>query len=472
MSGRDVGGDRLREMQRGLRMSHPPDPGALAAEKRDLTELEKASPLRRTRAYLKLSGPGYMQSAMTLGGGTAIASLGAGAAFGYKLLWVAPTAMLLGIVMLTAVSHQTLSTGMRPFDAMARFAGKPLAWAWAIGALLSSIIWHFPQYSLASAGLVDIGAAFGQTWQPQYMSFVILAWAIGLSTLYGKSPTWVRLYERLLKYMVWGIVLCFGYVVFKTGVDWSRVAEGLTFQVPDSREGVAAVTLILSGLSAAVGVNMLFLYPYSLLARGWGREHRRLARFDLYVGMLIPYVLATGLILIASANTLYDDFAGDSIAAVDAAQSLATVIGPRLGRSIFDLGLIGMALSSISLQMLTCGFVATELFGWEVGSRKHQLTMLIPTPGVLGPVLWTKLVWLAVPTNIVCGLFLPAAYLGFTLLQRNEHYMGSDLVRGPRGRIWFLAMLGITVFMVVFLGWYMMQYGPGYFDTYLTSTGG
>jgi hypothetical protein len=33
-------------------------------------------------------------------------------------------------------------------------------------------------------------------------------------------------------------------------------------------------------------------------------------------------------------------------------------------------------------------------------------------------------------------------------------------------------MLGITVFMVVFLGWYMMQYGPGYFDTYLTSTDG
>ncbi len=471
MSERNMDGNRLREMQRGLRMSHPPDPEALDAEKQLLTELDGASPLRRTRAFLKLSGPGYMQSAMTLGGGTAIASLGAGAAFGYKLLWVAPTAMLLGIVMLTAVSHQTLSTGMRPFDAMARFAGKPLAWAWAIGALMSSIIWHFPQYSLASAGLVDIGAAFNQTWRPQYMSFVILAWAVGLSLLYGKSATWVRLYERLLKYMVWGIVLCFGYVVFKTGVDWSGVAEGFTFQLPDSREGVVAVTLVLSGLSAAVGVNMLFLYPYSLLARGWGREHRRLARFDLYVGMLIPYVLATGLIVIASANTLYDGFAGDSIGAVDAAQSLATVIGPKLGRSIFDLGLIGMALSSISLQMLTCGFVASELFGWEVGSRKYQLAMLIPTPGVLGPVLWSKLLWLAVPTNILSGLFLPAAYLGFTLLQRNGNYMGDDLVRGLRGRVWFWAMLAITVFMFVFLAWYMMQYGPGYIDTYFGPNG-
>ena len=272
--------------------------------------------------------------------------------------------------------------------------------------------------------------------------------------------------------MVWGIVMCFGYVVFKTGVDWSGVAEGLTFQLPESREGVAAVTLVLSGLSAAVGVNMLFLYPYSLLARGWGREHRRVARFDLYVGMFIPYVLATGLIVIASANTLYDGFAGDSIGAVDAAQSLAAVIGPKLGRSIFDLGLIGMALSSISLQMLTCGFVATELLGWEVGSRKHQLAMLIPTPGVLGPVLWTKLLWLAVPTNILSGLFLPAAYLGFTLLQRNKSYMGDDLVSGTRGRVWFGAMLAVTVFMVVFLAWYMIQYGPGYLDTYFNQVEG
>ena len=43
--------------------------------------------------YLKLLGPGYLQSAMTLGGGTASASLFAGAVFGYQLLWVAPVAM-------------------------------------------------------------------------------------------------------------------------------------------------------------------------------------------------------------------------------------------------------------------------------------------------------------------------------------------------------------------------------------------
>ena len=32
---------------------------------------------------------------------------------------------------------------------------------------------------------------------------------------------------------------------------------------------------LLRGLSAAVGINMLFLYPHSLLARGWGRRRSR-----------------------------------------------------------------------------------------------------------------------------------------------------------------------------------------------------
>ena len=52
----------------------------------------------RVAGYLRFMGPGYLQSAMTLGGGSAFAALFSGAAFGYQLLWVAPSAMLLGII--------------------------------------------------------------------------------------------------------------------------------------------------------------------------------------------------------------------------------------------------------------------------------------------------------------------------------------------------------------------------------------
>ncbi len=441
-------------------MASPPDASELARERARLEALARQPLPRRLRGYLQLLGPGYLQSAMTLGGGTVSAALFAGAIFGYQLLWVAPVAMAFGVCMLSAVSWQTLSTGRRPWPAMREHAGPFFAWAWALGALLSSIIWQFPQYALASAVLVDLAELF--SWRglsPELAGGAVLGWALVVSGLYGRSPRWVRVYESLLQAMVWTIVICFGWVVVRTGVsDWGEIWRGfVSFSVPDARNGVAGATLVLSGLSAAVGVNMVFLYPYTLLARGWGRAHRELSRVDLLLGMFVPYTIAVSLVVIATANTLHLDpaYEGMRLSPVEAAGVLASSIGDGAGRLVFGLGVLGMALSSITLQMLTCGFVGVELFGLTVGTWKHRLATWMPVPGVLGCVYWSDIaVWVAVPTNIVCGFFLPAAYLGFCVLQRSRSYLGADRPEGPLATLWWLAMLAVTVFLVVFLGWY------------------
>ena len=64
------GGD-LDQVRQGLRMAAPPDPERLADEKRVLAELDGAPLKERWGGYLKFIGPGYLQSAMTLGSGTA-----------------------------------------------------------------------------------------------------------------------------------------------------------------------------------------------------------------------------------------------------------------------------------------------------------------------------------------------------------------------------------------------------------------
>ena len=48
------------------------------------------------------------------------------------------------------------------------------------------------------------------------------------------------------------------------------------------------------------------------------------------------------------------------------------------------------------------------------------------------------------PTNIICGLFLPAAYVGFILLQRKRAYLKADTPTGPRGGVWLGAMIAGT----------------------------
>ena len=106
-------------------------------------ELDQRPFVPRVAGYLRYMGPGYMQSAMTLGGGSAFAAIFSGAAFGYSLLWVAPLAMLLGIIVMSAVAWQTLSTGRDPYDALSEWVHPVFAWAFAWGGLLSSIIWQF-----------------------------------------------------------------------------------------------------------------------------------------------------------------------------------------------------------------------------------------------------------------------------------------------------------------------------------------
>ncbi len=455
----------------GLPMVAPPDPAALVEERRWLAELEDAPAWRRTIAYVRRGGPGYLQSALTLGGGTAMFSLFAGAAFGYELLWVAPVSMLLGVVMLAAVAHQTLSTGMRPFDAMRVHAGPVFAWGWAIGAVLSSIIWQFAQYALASAVLADMSSfAAGLSIGEGTAGLIVLANAVAFVWMYGASSRWMRLFETLMKGMVWAIVLCFGLVVARTGVAHAGdLARGyLAFSIPGEVNGVHGATVVLSGLAAAIGVNMLFLYPYSLLAKGWGREHRRLARFDLLAGMFVPYSLATGLMIVATANAFHYgelEFTGTGLAPVDAARALTSVVGPGVARVVFNLGILGMAWSSITLQMLCCGFVATELLGWRVGGLRYRLACLLPAPGVLGAFLWNDVkLWLAVPTTILCGFLLPLAYVGFCKLQRSRAYLGDDLPRGGRATAWFGTMVFTTIVLTAFLGWYALTKGPGYLE--------
>ena len=63
----------------------------------ELTALAQKPAWARAPSYLRLSGPGWLQGAMTLGGGSAITSLTIGAVYGYELLWVQPLAMLIGL---------------------------------------------------------------------------------------------------------------------------------------------------------------------------------------------------------------------------------------------------------------------------------------------------------------------------------------------------------------------------------------
>ncbi|MHC4395546.1 MAG: divalent metal cation transporter [Planctomycetota bacterium] len=445
------------DLARGLPMLAESDPQALANEKKQLTALEEKGFFQRWRGYFSLTGPGWLQSAILLGSGSAMGSLFAGAYLEYKLLWVQPLAMILGVIMFAAMAHQALSTGLRPFYAMKRFIHPAMAWAWALGALFATILWHLPQYAIA-AGMTEDMIKVVTKWQPTStqetlvlitIGLVVLVFSTAITWSYGSGRKGIRIYEKTLKGMVWMIIIAFALVIIRQAfagfIDWGKLFKGfLPLDIPTDKRGVSIVMAL---FGAATGINASFLFPYTLLARGWAKEHRGLSRFDLITGMLLPFCVATTLMVIATACTIYDPqyFTSGStmLPPTKAAEMLqAAGLSMFFSRIVFGLGVLGMALSTITMQMLVAGFAACEIFGAEPGGWRYKLACLIPAPAVVGVIFWKYMgPWVAIPSSAICGSLMPIAYVGFFILNNSKKYLGEDKPGGKKAIVWNIAML-------------------------------
>jgi Mn2+/Fe2+ NRAMP family transporter len=317
-----------------------------------LTNAKAKGPLATLAAYVRLSGPGWLQSAITLGGGSLASSLYLGVLVGFSLLWLQPLAMMLGIVMLSAIAYVALSTGQRPFAAINQHVNPVLGWGWLIATMMANLVWSMPQFALGTAAIQQnlfsnvVGTeAMPQPWGKVIVASAILIVCVVVVLLYNSGGRGVQLFRIIIKLMVGIIVVCFFGVVVKMTIagvlDWSRILRGV---VPDFRlllspaktfqPFIAAVDsnyqafwtnlivgqqrdVMISAASSAVGINMTFMLPYSMLRRKWTKEFRGLAIFDLATGLFIPFILATGCVVIASASQFHARPAAGFIGEVD-----------------------------------------------------------------------------------------------------------------------------------------------------------
>ena len=286
-------------------------------------------------AYLRLSGPGWLQSAITLGGGSLGSALYLGMIGGTDLLWVQLVAIIAGVVMLSAISYVTLSTGKRPFPAINQYINPVLGVGWITATILANMIFILPQFSLCydaidkNLGGEQFLAENGYA-QPM-VSALLLILALTIVFMNFK-PGWAsKTFDLILKAMVGFVVLCFVFAVYKLAqtLDWATIFSGYLpnpFQwtsaagslpdhladLPDDLKTYWSDKIVsrqqgvlISSAAAAVGINMTFLLPYSMIARGWDRTFRGLARWDLVTGMAIPFVLVTSCIVITSAHAFH-----------------------------------------------------------------------------------------------------------------------------------------------------------------------
>lgn len=306
------------------------------ADRQLLREAQAAGAGPTLGAFVRLSGPGWLQSAITLGGGSLAGALFLGILGGPSLLWLQLVAITMGVVMLSAISYVTLSTGERPFSAIHRHINPALAWGWLIATSIANMIWCMPQFSLCFEALeqnLAPGVVENSLGWKLGVSAVILTITSCVLMLNVRGGAAAKAFDLFIKALIGMIVLCFfGVVVHLTiqGVlDWGTILTGF---IPDPRQwnspsgevaqlvqNVSAEArefwsarivreqraVMIGAAATAVGINMTFLMPYSMLQRGWDKTFRGLARFDLSTGMAIPYVMVTSCVVIAAAHAFH-----------------------------------------------------------------------------------------------------------------------------------------------------------------------
>ena len=465
--------------------------------------------IQKVANYSKAGGPGWIQAAVTLGGGTLVGALYLGVIGGYEFLWLQPLAMLCGIVMLAAISHVTLSKEKpedRPFELVRKHVSPTLAWGWLIATVVANVVFCSAQFALGTDAIQ--GNLGGGGVNPYVITGVLFVVAMYLIWLFSGEGRMSRIIDNVIKAMVAIIVMAFMAVtvilMINNAVDWSALFKGLIpdfsalFRPTTTYEGFISSSsyasfwenyivdnqrnIIIGAFGTAVGINMTFLLPYSLLKKKWGRKDRELARYDLFFGLFIPFIIGASCLIISTASQFHakaDGVVNDlayhqvldqrlatehvgygemsigeksllrtsaplvdrqlsTMLAKRSANDLAEALRPFLGdysQLIFGIGVLAMALSTMLVHMMMNGYAISEALG--VPGKRNIFIAGAAIPAVMGllsPIVWSGTVKtaLAVPASVIATTLLPVAYLIFCLLMNSKKALGDDI---PKRRV-------------------------------------
>ncbi len=550
----------------------------LEAQRQQILAAKKKGVLATLGTFAKFSGPGWMQSATTLGGGSLASALYLGVLGGFGFMWLQPAAMILGIVMLAAISYVTLSINSKPMQSINSQISPILGYGWALGSLLACLVFAMPQFALGVAAITQNFSA--STEAPSLSAEILItvllfAFAFAMVAMYAFGGKGVKFFEKIIKLSVAAIVICFFGVIISLWwngkIDWQAVFAGFipNFSVlsepsSDFMEYISRLSpvgrkfwsdmivlqqrdVVISAAAMAVGINMTFLFPYSMLKKGWNKDFRELAIFDLATGLFIPFLLATSCIVVASASQFHAKPAeglatskieagklvpaavGGSLAvpapnlvapyislldsrikhemgaekfdALPAAQkdavrnafpaeeremaamlvkrdasnlseTLAPLLGDDIARYVFGLGVLGMAMNAVLMNMLICGLCFSEILGRGMSAKWHLGgSMLIAISAVASVFFKGAKMWLVIHAGVIAMVLLPIAYGAFLVIMNSKKVLGNEAPSGWRRALWNVLMccsvLASSVASLYVL-WNKLGYaGPAIFVAFL-----
>ncbi len=435
-----------------------------------MSNVSEADVLVKRPPWYKSVGPALIIACVVFGPGSLLISSKVGATYGYEILWMLViTGVLMGTYMSMAARIGVVGQGT-PCTLLSRSINRPVAAIVGINLALICTAFQFSN-NLAVAAAADtlgIPALFGN---PEEMSEkthnlinsgVLIAFNALIIALVFLLKQIYRSLERVMKFMVAIILICFLVNLFVAGPQLAALLKGL---VPSLPEGISIglpkqtesgalydpIMLIAGLLGTTFSVAGAFYQGNLVREKGWTLKDYYYGIGDS-IGGVVVLTGVSAMIMITSASVLYYKAGADPSELSDISV-LATQLRPLLGTTahiIFCIGLLAVAMNPFVINAMIGGSILADGLGQPARLSDpwpRKLTVVVLLIGM-----FMAMIVLNTPVKkmdaIVFGQALTV--VGNPLMAAALLYLANQKkIMGEKRNTLILNILGVIGFLVV-----------------------
>lgn len=297
---------------------------------------------------LKFLGPGLLVTVGFIDPGNWASNLGAGAQFGYQLLWMVTLSTIMLIMLQHNVAHLGIATGLCLSEATTKYMKPGYSVSVLITAILASI-------STSLAEILGGAIALNMLFEIPIRAGSVLVVVFVLIMLFTNG---YQMIEKWIIAFVSVIGLSFLYELSLVNIDWDSALR--SWVTPSFPKG--SMIIIMSVLGAVVMPHNLFLHSEIIQSRQWNLQDEKTIKkrlnyefLDTLISMLIGWAINSAMILLAAATFFQ---AGTIVTELQQAKSL---LDPLLGIHAGVVFAVALLFSGIA-STITSGMAAGSIF--------------------------------------------------------------------------------------------------------------
>lgn len=373
-----------------------------------------AGRLKGPRAMLAFAGPAVIASIAYMDPGNYATNIGAGAGYGYALIWVVVLANLVAMLFQGLSARLGIVTG-RNLAEMSRdhFPFPVVIFMW----IVSEIAAMATDLAEFLGGAIGLSLLFGTSLLTGMAITAVVTYALLMFDRGGFRPM-----ELIIGGLVAVIGVSYLIEILIAPVDWSAAAKGaVTPSLPDA----GALTFAVGIIGATVMPHAVYLHSGLTQGRAPVRdegERRKVLKFS-NIEVVVALAVA-GLVNIAMVMMAASAFhAGHSdVAEIESAYHTLTPLLGAAAAGVFLISLIASGISSsvvgtMAGQMIMQGFVR-----FEIPVFLRRLVTMVPAFAVV--MAGVNATDALVLSQVVLSLALPVPMIALVLLSRRADIMG------------------------------------------------